>query len=339
MNGTSSSASFAGPRRSCSPRCARRGSGASGFYDVFAPYPVHGLDEAMGLRRSRLPFDHAGSAASAGSAPRLAFQVYTAVFDWPLDVGGKPANSTLAFVPDQLRADHPARRPRHGRAPSSGAAAWARRSEPRLAAPDITDDALVLVLGVDGSGEQETAMRELLSAAGARTIEETRRRFRHDDLRQDPPAFLSCCSPPSPLWATHRDPASPGYEFIPDMARWCPTRPCAQPGDPERPDAPAARRRAPSRAAGRCRSTTPPPRRTPCGPAVSCTTRSLRARRCSLAARRSTRPSAPSATACGGKGDGPLIRQVSQSAFLQERPPARHARRSDLPRHHAAARE
>ncbi len=27
------------------------------------------------------------------------FQFYTAVFDWPLDVGGKPENSTLAFVP------------------------------------------------------------------------------------------------------------------------------------------------------------------------------------------------------------------------------------------------
>ncbi len=25
-------------------------------HDVFAPYPVHGLDAAMGIRRSRLPF-------------------------------------------------------------------------------------------------------------------------------------------------------------------------------------------------------------------------------------------------------------------------------------------
>ena len=29
----------------------------------------------------------------------LALQFYTSVFDWPLDVGGKPANSTLAFIP------------------------------------------------------------------------------------------------------------------------------------------------------------------------------------------------------------------------------------------------
>jgi len=26
------------------------------IHDVFAPYPVHGLDQAMGLRRSRLPW-------------------------------------------------------------------------------------------------------------------------------------------------------------------------------------------------------------------------------------------------------------------------------------------
>jgi len=25
-------------------------------YDVFAPFPVHGLDEAMGIRRTRLPW-------------------------------------------------------------------------------------------------------------------------------------------------------------------------------------------------------------------------------------------------------------------------------------------
>ena len=66
--------------------------------DVFAPYPVHGLDQAMGIRRSRLPFVTL-LAGLAGLSFALIFQYYTAVFDWPLDVGGKPENSTLAFVP------------------------------------------------------------------------------------------------------------------------------------------------------------------------------------------------------------------------------------------------
>src|SRR4051812_33712835 len=67
-------------------------------HDVFAPYPVHGLDAAMGIRRSRLPFVTL-LAGLGGLCFALAFQYYTAVFDWPLDVGGKPENSTLAFVP------------------------------------------------------------------------------------------------------------------------------------------------------------------------------------------------------------------------------------------------
>jgi len=74
-----------------------RASGVS-ILDVFAPYPVHGLDRAMGLRRTRLPLVTLLMGA-VGLAFALTFQYYTAVFDWPLDVGGKPENSTLAFVP------------------------------------------------------------------------------------------------------------------------------------------------------------------------------------------------------------------------------------------------
>lgn len=68
------------------------------IHDVYAPYPVHGLDAAMGLGHSRLPFATL-IGGLAGGATALAMQFYMAVFDWPLNVGGKPPNSTLAFVP------------------------------------------------------------------------------------------------------------------------------------------------------------------------------------------------------------------------------------------------
>jgi Protein of unknown function (DUF3341) len=67
-------------------------------YDVYAPYPIHGLDEAMGLRRSRIPWVTL-IVGFFGLMTALVFQFYTNVFDWPLNVGGKPDNSTLAFVP------------------------------------------------------------------------------------------------------------------------------------------------------------------------------------------------------------------------------------------------
>lgn len=68
------------------------------IHDVYAPYPVHGLDEAMELRRTRLPWVTLVAGASA-LLLAITFQFYAAVLDWPLNVGGKPDNSSLAFVP------------------------------------------------------------------------------------------------------------------------------------------------------------------------------------------------------------------------------------------------
>jgi hypothetical protein len=68
------------------------------IYDVYAPYPIHGLDAAMGVRRTRLPW--VTFVVGCGAlATAFLFQFYTSVLDWPLNVGGKPDNSTLAFVP------------------------------------------------------------------------------------------------------------------------------------------------------------------------------------------------------------------------------------------------
>lgn len=68
------------------------------IFDVYSPYPIHGMDEAMGLRRTRLPWVTFIVGLGALTTA-LAFQFYTTVLDWPLNVGGKPDNSTLAFVP------------------------------------------------------------------------------------------------------------------------------------------------------------------------------------------------------------------------------------------------
>src|SRR6478609_5850505 len=89
--------SFSAPDALLASVATLRGAGVA-IHDVFAPYPVHGLDQAMGIRRSRLPFVTL-LAGLTGLCFALLFQYYTAVFDWPLDVGGKPENSTLAFVP------------------------------------------------------------------------------------------------------------------------------------------------------------------------------------------------------------------------------------------------
>jgi Protein of unknown function (DUF3341) len=67
-------------------------------FDVFTPYPVHGLDQAQGLKRSPLPYV-TFVAGATGFMLAVTLQYWTSVVDWPLNVGGKPFWSWPAFVP------------------------------------------------------------------------------------------------------------------------------------------------------------------------------------------------------------------------------------------------
>lgn len=66
--------------------------------DAFAPYPVHGLPEAMGLGASRLAWIGAWAGA-AGLVLGLTLQAWTSSVDWPLRVGGQPFNAWPVFLP------------------------------------------------------------------------------------------------------------------------------------------------------------------------------------------------------------------------------------------------
>jgi len=68
------------------------------IFDIFTPYAVHGLDEAMGLKRSWLPIVCFFAGAS-GCVLALWLQIWTSAVSWPINVGGKPFNSLPAFIP------------------------------------------------------------------------------------------------------------------------------------------------------------------------------------------------------------------------------------------------
>src|SRR5258705_11632120 len=68
------------------------------IYDVYAPCPVHGLDEAMGLRRSRLPYVTLVAGGGGGGAAVL-FPLFAPGVDWALNVRRKPGNPTPAVGP------------------------------------------------------------------------------------------------------------------------------------------------------------------------------------------------------------------------------------------------
>jgi hypothetical protein len=66
--------------------------------DVYAPYAIHGMDRAMGLGPSRLPWV-CFALGLFGAAFKVWFEYWTSAVDWPVNVGGKPWNSLPAFVP------------------------------------------------------------------------------------------------------------------------------------------------------------------------------------------------------------------------------------------------
>jgi hypothetical protein len=68
------------------------------WLDAFTPYPVHGADRALRLRRSKLPW-LALPFSIAGVALGYGVQWWCNAYDYPLDVGGRPPHSAPAFIP------------------------------------------------------------------------------------------------------------------------------------------------------------------------------------------------------------------------------------------------
>src|SRR5262249_15224576 len=66
--------------------------------DAYTPYPVHGLSEALGIRKSWIPWVTLVMGLS-GAIGALFFEIWTSAMDWPINVGGKPFVSLPAFIP------------------------------------------------------------------------------------------------------------------------------------------------------------------------------------------------------------------------------------------------
>jgi hypothetical protein len=67
-------------------------------WDVHTPCPVHGLDEAMGIRPTILPWFVLG-AGLTGFTVALAMQWWMNAIDYPLIISGKPMFSLPANIP------------------------------------------------------------------------------------------------------------------------------------------------------------------------------------------------------------------------------------------------
>ncbi|GAB4508171.1 MAG: DUF3341 domain-containing protein [Allomuricauda sp.] len=70
--------------------------------EVYTPFPVHGLDKAMGLEDTRIAIT-SFLYGCLGLTVAIVMMNYIMIEDWPQDIGGKPSFSYLenmpAFVP------------------------------------------------------------------------------------------------------------------------------------------------------------------------------------------------------------------------------------------------
>ena len=70
--------------------------------DVYSPFPIHGIDPVIGIKRTRLAIC-SFMYAMTGTSLALLGMWYFMINDWPMNIGGKPSFSLLenvtAFIP------------------------------------------------------------------------------------------------------------------------------------------------------------------------------------------------------------------------------------------------
>jgi hypothetical protein len=68
------------------------------IHDVYTPFPVHGLDHALGLRETSL-HTMGFIYGILGTATAIGGMGWIFTTDWPLNIGGKPHFPLPAFIP------------------------------------------------------------------------------------------------------------------------------------------------------------------------------------------------------------------------------------------------
>lgn len=136
--------------------------------DAYTPWPVHGLEDALGLARSQVS-TVTRFVLVTGWGLGFLLQAWTSSIDWPVNIGGKPFISWPAFIPVTFE---------------SGVllagitnlfvmlAVCRLYPRPKTLVLDkaLTDNKFALIVPI-GSGEEEATITAYLSEHGAEDIQ------------------------------------------------------------------------------------------------------------------------------------------------------------------------
>lgn len=142
---------------------------------VYSPFPVHGIDPIIGVKRTRL------AVASfmygiTGTSLALLGMWYFMIHDWPMNIGGKPSFSLIenipAFIP--VTFEFTVLCAAHGMAITyllrNGTLPGMPASNPD---PRTTDDKFVVEIHMaDNHGHSDEELKEILKSSGIIEISE-----------------------------------------------------------------------------------------------------------------------------------------------------------------------
>ena len=143
-------------------------------FDAYAPFPVHGLDESMGIRTSRLPLVVLGGGI-AGAAAALLMQWWMNAFDYRYIISGKPFFGLPVAIPITFELTILLA------AVGGFLGLWVSNRLPELYHPVFesarfraraTTDSFFVAVQADDPKFDPAGTRSLLEGAGARRVEE-----------------------------------------------------------------------------------------------------------------------------------------------------------------------
>lgn len=143
------------------------------IWDAHTPFPVHGLDKAMGLKPSILPWI-IFAMGMTGMTIGITLQYWTSAVDYPTIIAGKPLFSWQAFVPVTFELTILL---------SAFGAVFGMlglNKLPQLYHPlfnlpafsKVTDDRFFIAIEVDDPNYDENRTRKLLESTGAMNVYE-----------------------------------------------------------------------------------------------------------------------------------------------------------------------
>lgn len=136
-------------------------------FDAITPFPVHGMEEAVGIKRSWIPYV-TFVMALVGLAAGLGLQQWTSAISWPINVGGKPFFSGPAFVPVMFELTV------LFSALASVVALFAvcklPKHDPPVIDPDLTSHKFAIFISEEDAGYSVERCEQLLKSLGATEI-------------------------------------------------------------------------------------------------------------------------------------------------------------------------